>query len=313
MQIIRGLINLKYEHCRSVVTVGNFDGVHVGHQAILSKIKQESVALGVPSMLICFEPQPKEFFDEFNAPARLTRFREKVELLGEYGVDLVLCLKFDEKTRSLSDKDFANVLFKEIKASAVFVGDDFRFGSDRGGDFPFLRSVGEKIGVRVKNLYTLTVDTERVSSTRIRKHLLQGDFRAAEKLLRRPYTIAGKVIYGRSFGRQLLEIPTANIQLRRYRAPIDGSYAVEVYGLERTYQGVANVGVRPTIDNKTVSPILEVHIFDFDKNIYGCGIKVRFIHKIRDEEKFPNLATLKAAIHRDIQEAKKFFKQGAEV
>ena len=147
MQIIRGLINLRYEHHRSVVTIGNFDGVHLGHQRILSKIKEESVTLGVPSMLICFEPQPKEYFDEFNAPARLTRFREKVELLGEYGVDLVLCLKFDEKTRSLSDREFANILFKEIKASAVFVGDDFRFGSDRGGDFSFLRSLGEKLSL----------------------------------------------------------------------------------------------------------------------------------------------------------------------
>lgn len=312
MQIIRGLINLKYEHRRSVVTIGNFDGVHLGHQAILKKIKEESVLQGVPSMLVCFEPQPKEYFDEFNAPARLTRFREKVELLGEHGVDLVLCLKFDEKTRSLSDKEFANILFKEIKASAVFVGDDFRFGSDRGGDFPFLRSLGEKIGVRVRNLNTLTVDTERVSSTRIREYLLQGNFRAAESLLRRPYTIAGKVIYGRSFGRELLEIPTANIQLRRYRAPIDGSYAVEVYGLKKMYRGVANVGIRPTIDDTTASPVLEVHIFDFDENIYGCGIKVRFIHKLRDEEKFPNLATLKAAIHRDIKDAKQFFYEGVQ-
>ena len=309
MQIIRGLKNLKYEHRRSVVTIGNFDGVHLGHQAILAKIKSKSIALGVPSMIICFEPQPKEFFDEFNAPARLTRFREKVELLSEHGVDLVLCLKFDEKTRSISDEEFAKILFEDIGATAVFVGDDFRFGSDREGDFPFLHSRGVKIGVPVRNLYTLTLDTARVSSTRIRESLAQGDFKMAESLLKRPYTIAGRVIYGRSFGRNLLDIPTANIQLRRYRAPIDGSYAVEVSGLDKIYQGVANVGVRPTIDNTTLSPLLEVHIFDLNADIYGRVIKVRFIHKIRDEKKFPDLAALKSAIHQDIKEAKQFFSE----
>lgn len=307
MQIIRGLINLKEQHRGCVVTIGNFDGVHLGHQAILKKVRECSIALGVPSMLICFEPQPKEYFAEFNAPARLTRFREKVELLAEHGVDLVLCLKFDEKTRSITDTEFAEILFEKIKASAVFVGEDFRFGSDRGGDFKDLHQRGADLGVPVTNLYTLTVDEERVSSTRIRECLARGDFEMAESLLGHPYSITGKVVYGRQFGRSLLDVPTANIQLHRDRAPIDGSYAVEVSGLEQIYRGVANVGVRPTIDEETLKPILEVHVFGFDEDIYGRQLRVRFVHKIRDEEKFPDLDALKAAITNDIKEAHLFF------
>lgn len=307
MQIIRGLINLKEKHRGSVVTIGNFDGVHLGHQAILKKIRERSVALGVTSMLICFEPQPKEYFAEFNAPARLTRFREKVELLAEHGVDLVLCFKFDEKTRTITDREFAEILFEKIEASEVFVGEDFRFGSDRGGDYKDLHLVGSKLGVPVTNLYTLTVDEKRVSSTRIRECLAKGDFEMAESLLGRPYSITGKVVYGRQFGRSLLDVPTANIQLHRDRAPFDGSYAVEVSGLDHVYRGVANVGVRPTIDEETLKPILEVHMFDFNEDIYGRQLKVRFVHKIRKEEKFPDLHTLKMAITNDIKEAQSFF------
>ena len=307
MQIVRGLINLKEQHRGSVVTIGNFDGVHLGHQAILKKVRERSAALGVTSMLICFEPQPKEYFAEFNAPARLTRFREKVELLAEHGVDLVLCFKFDEKTRTITDQEFAEILFEKIKASAVFVGEDFRFGSDRGGDYKDLHLVGSKLGVPVTNLYTLTVDEERVSSTRIRECLARGDFEMAESLLGHPYSITGKVVYGRQFGRSLLDVPTANIQLHRDRAPFDGSYAVEVSGLDQVYRGVANVGVRPTIDEETLKPILEVHMFGFDEDIYGRQLKVRFVYKIRKEEKFPNLDALKVAITNDIKEAQSFF------
>ena len=307
MQIVRGLINLKEQHRGSVVTIGNFDGVHLGHQVILKKVRERSAALGVTSMLICFEPQPKEYFAEFNAPARLTRFREKVELLAEHGVDLVLCFKFDEKTRTITDQEFAEILFEKIKASAVFVGEDFRFGSDRGGDYKDLHLVGSKLGVPVTNLYTLTVDEERVSSTRIRECLARGDFEMAESLLGHPYSITGKVVYGRQFGRSLLDVPTANIQLHRDRAPFDGSYAVEVSGLDQVYRGVANVGVRPTIDEETLKPILEVHMFGFDEDIYGRQLKVRFVYKIRKEEKFPNLDALKVAITNDIKEAQSFF------
>lgn len=310
MEIIRGLHNLQSRHHGSVVTIGNFDGVHRGHQAVLRQVREKAVELDVQSMLICFEPQPKEYFDVFNAPARLTRFREKVELLAEHGVDLVLCMKFDKRSQTQSAKQFMALLFIDIKASAIFVGDDFKFGHDRSGDFQLLRNTGETTLTEVTNMYTLTVDEKRVSSTRIRECLAEGEFILAESLLGHPYSISGKVVYGNQFGRTM-GVPTINVQLHRDRAPISGSYAVEVYGLEEIYQGVANVGVRPTLDEKTLKPILEVHIFDFDRDIYGQQVKVRFLHKIRDEIKFPDLHTLKVAIYGDIEKAQLFFKSAA--
>ncbi|MEX1237254.1 MAG: riboflavin biosynthesis protein RibF, partial [Pseudomonadales bacterium] len=216
MEVIRGLLNIKPRHRGCVVTVGNFDGVHLGHQAVLKGVKKKSEQLGVASMLICFEPQPKEFFDAFSAPARLTRFREKVELLDEHGVDKVLCLKFNEQTRSMSAARFIELLVSDLAISALFVGDDFRFGHDRSGDFALLQSAGATHGFDVTNLHTLSFDHTRVSSTRIRECLNTGDFEEAEAMLGHPYSIIGKVVYGRQLGRQL-GAPTANIQLHRYR------------------------------------------------------------------------------------------------
>ncbi|MFT7469968.1 MAG: riboflavin kinase/FMN adenylyltransferase, partial [Candidatus Pseudothioglobus sp.] len=266
--------------------------------------------MGAPSLLICFEPQPKEFFDAYNAPARLTRFREKVGLLAEYGVDLVLCLKFDEITRSMSPQAFISLLVDDLQLKALFAGDDARFGNDRSGDFDLLTTAGKKSGFEVTNLYTLTVDAERVSSTRIRECLANGDFKLAEQLLGRPYSITGKVVYGRQLGRTL-DAPTANIQLHRDRAPIDGVYAVEIQGLDKTLTGVANVGVRPTLDETTLKPILEVHIFDFAGTIYGKTVKVIFCAKIRDEKKFTGLEALKIAIREDMLVARQYFKDGS--
>lgn len=306
MEIVRGLVNLKQHHRGSVVTIGNFDGVHVGHQAILKQVTDKARELNVPSMLICFEPQPQEFFEEFDAPARLTRFREKVELLEEHGLDLVFCFKFDEKTRSMSAQRFMEILIDDIKLSALFVGDDFRFGHDRSGDFEMLRQVGAEHGFDVTNLHTLTYEDIRVSSTRVRECLASGEFELAEKMLGHPYSIIGKVVHGNRLG-QRLNAPTANIQLHRYRAPIDGVYAVEVERLNGTLRGVANVGVRPTLDETTPVPILEVHIFDFDQNIYGKCVKVIFRQKIREEKKFDGLDELKQAIARDIEEARQYF------
>lgn len=306
MEIIRGLLNIKPRHSGCVVTVGNFDGVHLGHQAVLKGVKDKSEQLGVPAMLICFEPQPKEFFDAFNAPARLTRFREKVELLAEHGVDKVLCLKFDEKTRAMSAQRFIELLADDLTVSALFVGDDFRFGHDRSGDFALLQAAGQRHGFEVTNMHTLSFEHTRVSSTRIREYLNAGEFKEAEAMLGHPYSIIGKVVYGRQLGRQL-DAPTANIQLHRYRAPIDGVYAVEVEGLEKPYRGVANVGVRPTLNEANVKPLLEVHIFDFSGTIYGKCVKVIFRHKIRQEIKFDNLDALKTAIQQDIGAARAWF------
>ena len=306
MEIVRDAINLKPRHRGSVVTIGNFDGVHRGHQMLLAQIKEKSELLGVPCMLMCFEPQPKEYFDEYNAPARLTRFREKVYLLEEYGVDVVLCVKFNELTRTMLPNQFVSVLVDKIGVSALFVGDDFRFGQGRKGSFETLQAAGQKYGIEVSNLRTMTHENDRVSSTLVRQRLAAGDFEGAEELLGHPYFIMGKVVYGMQLGRTL-GTPTANIQLHRDRAPISGVYAVEVEGLDKVYQGVANVGVKPTVSSDIVKPALEVHLFDFAQSIYGQNVKVLFRHKIRDEKKFSGLDELKAAIASDVDVAKSFF------
>ena len=307
MKVIRGILNLKAQHQGAVITIGNFDGVHKGHQAILSEVTEKASQLETCSMLICFEPQPKEFFDEFNAPARLTRFREKVELLAEFGIDYVLCLKFEEKTRSMSASEFIDLLTKSLSVRAIYVGDDFKFGHDRSGEFEHLQKAGLENGFEVCNMYTTAYRNVRVSSTRIRECLAAGDFQLAESLLGYPYSITGSVVYGRQIGRTL-GVPTANIQLHRYVAPISGVFSVELKLGKRSVYGVANVGVRPTIDDETLTPILEVHLFDFDEDIYGSTVKVIFRHKIRDEKKFDNIEILKEAISRDIVQAKAFFR-----
>ncbi|MDH5736972.1 MAG: bifunctional riboflavin kinase/FAD synthetase [Gammaproteobacteria bacterium] len=306
MEIIRGLINVRDKHKGSVVTIGNYDGVHLGHQVILSKVRERAKALGVSSMLICFEPQPREFFDEYNAPARLTRFREKVELLKHFGIDRVLCFKFDQKARTMKAREFIDILVDRLAIRALFVGDDWRFGSDREGDFALLKKAGREFGFEVTDTQSMTYEAIRVSSTRIRECLERGEFKAAEEMLGHPFAITGKVVHGRQLGREL-EAPTANIQLHRYRAPIDGVYAVEVDGLDRRYQGVANVGVRPTLNDGLTKPILEVHLFDFKQDIYGKHVTVIFRHKIRDEKKFADLELLKKAIGADMQSAREWF------
>ncbi len=307
MEVIRGLLNVKEKHRGAIVTIGNFDGVHKGHRSILKEVSARAKKLNVSTMLICFEPQPKEFFDLYAAPARLTRFREKVDLLADQGIDYVYCVKFDEKARTMTAVEFVRILVEEIGISALFVGDDFRFGFDRSGDFKYLQDVGKSHHFDVINMYTISHDNERVSSTRIRECLAKGDFELAESLLGYAYSISGKVIYGRQIGRTL-GVPTANIQLNRYVAPITGVFAVEMLFDGHAFPGVANVGVRPTIDDHTLKPILEVHLFDFADDIYGKTAKVVFRQKIRDEKKFAGIGALKAAIKSDIEDAKTFFR-----
>ena len=307
MEVIRGLLNVHDRHRGAVLTIGNFDGVHIGHQKILSEIKLKAQQLSTHSMLICFEPQPKEYFDVYDAPARLTRFREKVELLEEHGLDVVLCFKFDEETRSMSSGRFVEMLSRDLAIKAIYIGDDFKFGQDRSGDFDQLSRAGSRHGFSVHNMYTLVFEDIRISSTRIRECLAEGDFLLAESLLGHPYSIIGKVVYGRQLGRTL-GVPTANIQLHRYVAPIAGVYACETEIDGMLVPGVANVGVRPTIDASTPRPILEVHMFNFNANLYGKTVKVIFRHKIRNEKKFDGLDELKKAIRADIDEAQSFFR-----
>ena len=305
MEIIRGQHNIRPKHRGCVATIGNFDGVHHGHQLLLAHLNAKRDELSSPSTLITFEPLPREYFAGLVKPGRLTRFREKVTLLTRTGLDRMLCLPFNEQlaqvTATTVIEDF---LVRQLDVRYVVVGDDFRFGRGREGDYAMLKRGGDRFGFDVSHIGTLTFDHERVSSSRVREALAAGDIRLAEKLLGHRFFVMGHVIYGRQLGRQL-GVPTANIPLHRYRAPLDGVFAVTVTGLDRPYEGIANVGVRPTIGGK--EPLLETHLFDFNGDIYGALLTVTFRHKLREERQFAGLDALKAQIARDIEEARAWF------
>jgi len=306
-EFIRGLHNLRPEHKGCVATIGSFDGVHLGHQVILQQLIQVARTQGLPAVVIVFEPQPHEFFAGDKAPARLMRMREKLDALWAVGIDKVLCLNFNETLRNLSAEQFIDrVLVQGLAIKHLVVGDDFRFGCDRKGDFALLQTKGAECGFAVTDTHTLEVDGERVSSTRIRHLLEVGDFVQAEKLLGKPYGIYGRVVYGKQLGRQL-GVPTANVNLRRYRSPLHGVFAVTAIFMDGAQvQGVANIGVRPTV-NGVKKPLLEVHLFNFSRTIYGEVIDVVFHHKLREEKKFASLDELKVQLQTDISQARKFF------
>ncbi len=307
MELIRGLHNLRPRHRGCVATVGAFDGVHLGHQAVLRHLLEKSREYGVPATIIVFEPLPREFFAPLEAPARIMSFREKFQELRYEGVDRLLRIRFDESLRSMSAQAFIDRVFVDgLAVRYVVLGDDFRFGSDREGDYKFIREQGERYGYEARPTPTETLEGERVSSTRIREALEAADFPLAEKLLGRPYSISGKVVYGRQMG-QTIGVPTANLELRRLRAPLSGVYAVEVSGnaLEGA-MGVANVGVRPTVDN-SIRANLEVHLLDRKVHLYGQHIEVTFRRKLRDEKKFNSVTELQENIARDIAETRAWF------
>lgn len=307
-EFIRGLHNLRPRHRGCVATIGSFDGVHLGHRAILRQLTDAAEQYGLPAVAIIFEPQPHEFFSRERAPARLMRLREKVQALFEAGVERILCLRFNEELRSLSAREFIDrILLKGLGIRHLVVGDDFRFGCDRCGDFDLLQQVGAEQGFAVSDTCTLEVAGARVSSTRIREALEAGDFALAEQLLGRPYRITGRVVYGKQLGRQL-GVPTANVQLRRYRSPLHGVFAVKARLPDgRMYPGAANVGVRPTVSGDP-QPLLEVHLLDYTSSLYGQLIEVEFHRKLRDEQKFGSVDELREQLQRDIRQAKQFFK-----
>ena len=305
-QFIRGLRNLGPEYKGCVATIGSFDGVHQGHRAILRQLRGKADEYQLPSVVIIFEPQPQEYFTGEQAPARLMRLREKVEALLEEGVDQVLCLQFNRVLRSLSARQFIDqVLLDGLGVRCLVVGDDFRFGHDRSGNYQLLQQVGDAQGFEVIDTHTLEYAGERISSTRIRQALEAGDFALVESLLGRPYRITGRVVYGQRLGRQL-GIPTANVQLNRYRAPLSGVYVVEVLIGHKRLPGVANVGVRPTVGD-LVKPVLEVHLLDYDELLYGLRIHVEFKQKVREERKFASLDQMVEQIHNDIAVARQYF------
>ena len=307
MELIRGLHNLRARHHGCVATIGNFDGVHLGHQAVLGQLAEKADELSLPSLVITFEPQPQEFFAPEKANPRLTRLREKLKALPRYGVDRVLCLQFNQALASLPPEEFINrILIDGLGVRYLVVGDDFRFGKGRAGDFAMLQKAGEQHGFPVVNMHTFNIEGERVSSTRVREALAKGDLDEAEKLIGRPYRMCGRVAHGDKRGRTI-GFPTANIHLHRKVTPVEGVFAVEMFGIEgEPVEGVANVGTRPTVDG--TRSLLEVHLFDFDQDIYGQYIHVNFVHKLRDEERFDSFEELKKQILQDADDARAFFK-----
>lgn len=306
MEIINGLHNLRSRHRGCVLTIGNFDGVHRGHRQLIDALCEKAKAMGVPSMLMTFEPQPREFFAGTKLPARLTRFREKVYLLDQTPLDRLLCLPFNERTANIEADWFAkDFVVDQVGAKHLVIGDDFRFGRGREGDFALFERYGQIHGYSVSAMSTLLQGEARISSTLIRETLAAGDFTAATNLLGHEYFIMGRVVYGRQLGRQL-NVPTANIRLQRYRAALEGVYCVTVEGIAGAVRhGIANIGVRPTVDGK--EPLLEVHVFDYTGNLYGDLIKVTFKQKLREEQAFDSIDALKTQINQDIEQARHYF------
>jgi riboflavin kinase / FMN adenylyltransferase len=303
MQLVRGLHNLRPQHRGCVATIGNFDGVHRGHQAILARLRERAVELGLPSCVVIFEPQPREFFAPDTAPARLARLRDKLDLLAGEGVDLVLCLAFNQRLSKLSAAEFVDtVLVDGLGVKHLEVGDDFRFGCDRIGDFDFLQRIGAEKGFTVEAAQTVEIDGVRVSSTKVRNALAAADFTLAEHLLGRPFEITGRVLHGQKLARQL-GTPTANVQLKRRRVPLTGVYLVSAQIDGKVWPGVANIGVRPTVAGDG-RPHLEIHLLDFTGDIYGRRLTVVFHQKLRDEQRFASLEALKTAIDADVAAAR---------
>ena len=303
MQLVRGLHNLRPEHRGCVATIGNFDGVHRGHQAILARLRERGQALGAPTCVVIFEPQPREFFTPDSAPPRLSRLRDKIELLAAEGIDQVLCLAFNDRLSALSATEFVQaVLVEGLAVRHLEIGDDFHFGNDRAGDFNYLTEAGRREGFSVAEAATVELDGVRVSSTEVRTALAEANFALAEHLLGRPYTITGRVLHGQKLARQL-GWPTANIQLKRRRVPLAGVYLTSAEIDGQRWAGVANIGVRPSVAGDG-RPHLEIHLLDYQGDLYDRRVTVHFHHKLREEQRFASLEALKSAIDADVAAAR---------
>jgi len=286
-----------------VATIGTFDGVHIGHRRILERVFREAGSRALPSVVLSFEPTPREYFSRGAPPARLTRFREKYDKLEALGVDWFFCPPFDAAMVRLEPEEFIDeLLVGTLNVRHLVVGDDFVFASKRSGNVGHLRDAGERHGFSVEQVHSIVEHGVRVSSTEIRHALAAGDMHRAGLLLGEPYSMTGRVVDGRKLGK-LLGFPTANVNLNRRASPVAGIFAVRVDGLgAELLDGVASVGTRPTVDG--IEPILEVHLFDFDRDIYGEYIRVEFMGKLRDEEKFPDLQSLTAQMRVDAEQAR---------
>jgi len=298
MQIFRHIPTKQQQPC--ALAIGNFDGMHLGHQALLQKLNEAAKALNLTSAVMTFEPHPREFFSPETAPVRLSSLREKLEHFAQAGVEITYACRFNRRLAKLTPQEFMkNILRDSLNAQAILVGDDFRFGAMRAGStLDFLEAKFNLI-----SLPQVDLDNARVSSTRVRSALASGDLQEACLLLNRPYSMSGKVVHGAKLGRQL-GFPTANVHMRHERPALTGVYAVKLDGLK----AVANLGVRPTLGGMS-KLMLEAHVLDFNANLYGKHVHVDFLHKIRDEAKFDGLDALKAQIVLDVEAARNFFKK----
>lgn len=306
MKILRGLYSSDTQPV--ALTIGNFDGVHLGHQALLNELLAAAQTRGLQAAVVIFEPHPREFFVPLQAPARLTSLREKLEFFSGMGIDRVHVCRFNAHFAQMSAAEFINLLHDKWFARFVLIGDDFRFGSGRTGDFALMEKVGAKQGFAVQAVHSVKHDGVRISSTAVRAALAAGQLRAAQRYLGRHYSISGRVVHGDGMGKKI-GFPTANIQLKHNRPPLSGIYVVNAHaeGLG-VLQGVASLGVRPTVKHDD-KPVLEVHLFEFSQQIYGKHLRVEFLQKLRDEEKYPDVATLTRQIALDVEHAKKWFEQ----
>ncbi len=303
MDLVRGLHNLMPRHRGCVATIGNYDGVHLGHQHIIAALRERASALGVPAVVVTFEPTPREYFEGPAAPSRLTRLREKLEALEACGVDRVVVLRFDDRMRGMAAAEFVDRLLVDgLGVRHVVVGHDFHFAKRREGTIETLRSAGREHGFTVEEVGRFLVDGERVSSSLVREALNRGDLDRATRLLGRPYRMAGRVRLGKRLGRQL-GYPTANLALQRKVVPLWGIFAVRASGSGLSdHPAVASLGTRPTVAG--TDPLLEVHLFDWDGDLYGRYLDVDFVARLRDEQKFESLDALVAQMHRDAAAAR---------
>jgi len=311
MRVFRGIP--ERADTATVLTIGNFDGVHLGHQALLKLLTDKARVLGLPAVVLTFEPHPREYFSPADAPARLASLREKLLLLDAAGVDRAYVCRFDARRAAQSAHAFIeDTLVRGLGVRHLYVGDDFCFGARRQGDFTMLQDAGKHYGFDVESMPTLGLHNERVSSSAVRDALASGDLAHAAHLLGRPYSIAGRVSHGDKIGRQL-GFPTANIQMKHRRPALTGVYAVSVEGLaEDRVVGVANIGVRPTATSNGRAR-LEVHLFNWTQECYGAHIRVHFLHKLRAERKFESLDALRAQIARDAEIARHWFADQPEL
>jgi len=305
MQVFRGIPERAKQP--SVLTIGNFDGVHLGHKALLKLLVAKARSLGLPATILTFEPHPREYFSPANAPARLASLREKLLLLCAHDIDAVHVCRFDARFASITAEHFIDeILIRGLDVRHLFIGDDFRFGARRQGDFALLEAAGAEKDFGVEAMHTLELEQERISSSAVRDALAAGDLTRAARHLGRPYSIAGRVVQGNRIGRTL-GFPTANIQMKHRKPALSGVFAVSVEGLaSHRIAGVANIGVRPTLDDGS-RPVLEVHLLNWDRDCYGAHLRVHFLNKQRGEVRFASLDALAEQITRDAVQARDWF------